>query len=602
MTTSNLPRYRINGVIDTGKPVMNNLENIANSAGAWITYDITDGKWAVVINKAETSAHSFDDSNIVGAIKLSGSGLDELYNSVEVQFPMRDIQDQNDYVRIEIPAVDRKPNEPDHTLTLTYPLVNQPVQATLLGFQELKQSRMDYIIEFSTDYSKNDVLAGDVIDVTAPTYGFTNKLFRVLQIQEIDSTNGLEYKITALEYADSVYDTGTLEYYLRSNADGVITIGDIGKMATPTITKTEVDRKPSVLVESTIPDNTDPTNQAGIIEGVEVWYYPIPASELPTWETVDDDARVYTLHSTVRPFGEVYAPGDDFSHSISDFDAANLLIKLRAVNAVTQGPYSTRSGLIAYVPKQTTDNITDTTEVDEGSGNILTSLGAAGLIGFLNSLMRDGSAGSGSLFEKIFSVFNTEEGFALNDPSLKQVATTTGSPQISVATGSHDTGTVLPPVLIANGTMHTVTFTPTYTGNYVIQCLFDTKGSIAAASPTDLYGYRGTVLDIVNSSTGNTVPDPTPGAPAGSVLRYIEPQDNLGVRFELYDNLSNLVSVQGSGGPGGNFWQDFILSDTVGLTSGTTYTLIFKYGWATTYANSNTFLGFDLSYNVFSTL
>jgi len=182
MTTTTLTRYRINGVVDTSKSVMSNLENIANSAAAWITYDITDGKWAVVINKAETSAHSFDDSNIVGPIKLSGSGLDELYNSVEVQFPMRDIKDDNDFVRIEIPAVDRKPNEPDHTLTLTYPLVTNPVQATLLGFLELKQSRMDYIIEFSTDYSKNDVLAGDVIDVTSSTYGFTNKLFRVLPI------------------------------------------------------------------------------------------------------------------------------------------------------------------------------------------------------------------------------------------------------------------------------------------------------------------------------------------------------------------------------------------------------------------------------------
>ena len=412
-TTTQLPRYRINGLIDTGKPVMNNLENIANSAGAWITYDITAGKWSVVINKAGTSAHSFTDSNIVGAIKLSGSGLDELYNSVEVQFPMRDMQDQNDYIRIDIPAVDRKPNEPDHILTLNYPLVNQPVQATLLGFQELKQSRVDYIIEFSTDYSKNDVLAGDIIDVTAATYGFTNKLFRVLQIQEIDSANGLEYKVTALEYADSVYDTGTLEYYQRSNADGVITIGDIGTMATPTITKTETDRKPSVLVESTIPDNTDITNQAGIIEGVEIWYYPIPASELPTWESVDDEARIYTLHSTVRPFGETYAPGATFSHSISDFDAANLLIKLRAVNAVTQGQYSTRSGLIAYVPKQTTDNITDSTEVDTGSGNILTSLGASALIAYLNSLMRDGSGGTGSMFKKIFDVFNTEKGFDL---------------------------------------------------------------------------------------------------------------------------------------------------------------------------------------------
>jgi len=519
-TTSQISRYRINGVIDTGKSVMSNLENIANSAASWITYDITDGKWAVVINKAETSAHSFNDSNIVGPIKLSGSGLDELYNSVEVQFPLRDMSDDNDYVRIDIPSSDRKPNEPDHTLTLNYPLVTNPVQATLLGFLELKQSRVDYVIEFSTDYSKNDVLAGDVIDVTAATYGFTNKLFRVLQIQEIDSNAGLEYKITALEYDATVYDTGTLEYYQRSNADGVITIGDIGKMATPTVTKTETDRKPSVLIESTIPDNTDVNNQAGIIEGVEIWYYLIPASELANYQNVDDEARVYTLHSTVKPFGEVYAPGAAFRHSISDFDANNILIKLRAVNSVTQGPYSTRSGLVAYVPKQTTDNITNNTEVDTGSGNILTSLGASALIAFLNSMMRDNAGGSGSLFEKIFDIFTTEKGFDAGDTSLKSVVDEATAGNINIRRAYTSTSVANYNVAFAAGASNNPlnainssfpamqltktypAYTPTISGNY--QFTVDMNGTFNQTSET----YTGTVneqfLRVVTLNIGTT--------------------------------------------------------------------------------------------------
>ena len=541
MTTTTLTRYRINGVVDTSKSVMSNLENIANSAAAWITYDITDGKWAVVINKAETSAHSFDDSNIVGPIKLSGSGLDELYNSVEVQFPMRDIKDDNDFVRIEIPAVDRKPNEPDHTLTLTYPLVTNPVQATLLGFLELKQSRMDYIIEFSTDYSKNDVLAGDVIDVTSSTYGFTNKLFRVLQIQEQDSNNGLEYKITALEYADSVYDTGTLQYYARSNADGVITIGDIGQMDQPTVTKTEVDRKPSILVESTIPDNTDPLNQAGIIEGVEVWYYPIPAAELPTWQTVDDESRVYQLHSTVKPFGEVYAPGDDFAHTISDFDQDNFLIKLRAVNAVTQGPFSAHSGLVDYQPKQTTDNITNNTEVDNGTGNILTTLGASALISFLNSLMRDGDGGAGSMFEKIFDVFQTEEGFDVASPSIKKLGLmANGTPMIIAGT---DRATITGIAQSANNstfsTIYTSSnFTPDVTGTYKLDMIVDQNTSGA-------YGGRGST--------------------------WSENEDNIQVRMLLKDTGGSTLITETSGGPGAFFWTDFVMTGEATLTAGTNY-------------------------------
>lgn len=566
-TTTSISRYRINGVIDTGKSVMSNLENIANSAASWITYDITDGKWAVVINKAESSAHSFNDSNIVGPIKLSGSGLDELYNSVEVQFPMRDMSDDNDYIRIDIPSGDRKPNEPDHTLTLNYPLVTNPVQATLLGFLELKQSRVDYVIEFSTDYSKNDVLAGDVIDVTAETYGFTNKLFRVLQIQEIDSNAGLEYKITALEYDATVYDTGTLEYYQRSNADGVITIGDIGKMATPTVTKTETDRKPSVLIESTIPDNTDVNNQAGIIEGVEIWYYIIPASELPTWETVDDEARVYELHSTVKPFGEVYAPGAAFAHSISDFDANNILIKLRAVNSVTQGPYSTRSGLVAYVPKQTTDNITNNTEVDTGSGNILTSLGASALIGFINSMMRDGSSGVGSMFEKIFDIFDTKEGFALNDPKLKQVALASNGPMISAA---NDTSTV-------TGIRQSV--------NDTDSVLFYTSSNF---SPTKTGLHKLDVIIDQNSS----------GANGGRGSTYNEVEDAIAFRIDVKDLTAGGTNVltETSGGTGAFAWTDFAMTGAVSLTAGSNYRLeatMINYTESNTSATADVTIGWN---------
>ena len=427
--TTTYTRYRINGVIDTAKPVMQNLENIANSAGAWITYDISDGKWSVIINKAETSVHSFNDSNIIGAVDLSGTGLDGLYNSVEVQFPNRDLDDNNDFIRIDLPAIDRKPNEPDNLLKLNYPLINDPVSAEVIGLLELKQSRVDLIVTFDTDFSKNDVLAGDVIDITNTTYGWTNKLFRVMQVEETDDNDGnIKIKITALEYDANVYDTSDINRFTRSNADGVITAGAIGTMATPTITKVQQDRKPYILVESTVPAS-DP----GLINGVEVWYYPIPAAELPTWETVDDDARTYQLHSTITSLSTTgfFQPNEEIDYYISDFNEDNFLVKLRAVNGTTQGPFSTRSGLIDYQPKQTTDNITDSTEVDLGAGNILTTFGLSTLLSLINGLMRDGDSGVGTFFRKIFSVLEDVTGVDILDP-------TKGGPIIVATSISYD--------------------------------------------------------------------------------------------------------------------------------------------------------------------
>ena len=98
MASTGLYRYRVNGVIDTNNTVMANLEALGNSAGSWLTYDTQDGKWAVVINRARTVDAYFDDDNIVGSITVNGTGLDNFYNSVEVQFPHRDLNDQADWI------------------------------------------------------------------------------------------------------------------------------------------------------------------------------------------------------------------------------------------------------------------------------------------------------------------------------------------------------------------------------------------------------------------------------------------------------------------------------------------------------------------------
>jgi len=407
--TSGFYRYRVNGVIDTNNTVMANLEALGNSAGSWLTYDSQDGKWAVVINRARTVDAYFDDDNIVGSINVNGTGLDNFYNSVEVQFPHRDLNDQSDWINIEIPDEDRNPNEPDKTLTLNYPLVNEPVQAQMLGLIELKQSRVDLIVNFTTDFSAINTAAGDVIAITNTVYGWDEKEFRVISVTESENESGITLQITALEYDSAVYSVADLYRYLRTNEDGIIAIGAIGQPGTPEVTKYERLSRPGIIVESTVPDNTDPDTPSGIVEGMEFWIYSIPSGELPTWEAVDDDTRSYTLYRTINPAsGSVLTAGDNIVLDIDDFDPGNFLVKTRAVNSVTTGPFSDHSGLVEYAPVQTTDAINPSTKVVDANGaNIVGALTASGLLALLKGLMADGSTGSGSVYKKIFDTYNT---------------------------------------------------------------------------------------------------------------------------------------------------------------------------------------------------
>ena len=215
--------FSINGVVNTDNTVLQNLETLCSAAGCWLSYDIGQGKWAVVINKDGTSSASFGDSNILGGINVSNTGLSELYNSVEIEFPHKDLKDRRDFITLSIDDGDRNPNELDNVLKIQLDCINDPIQAAYIAARELKQSRIDKVIQFRVDYSYLGLAAGQLISVTNTALGFSSKLFRIVKIEEEDDDDGvLSLNITALEYNADVYSTAGLAREDRYIDNGII--------------------------------------------------------------------------------------------------------------------------------------------------------------------------------------------------------------------------------------------------------------------------------------------------------------------------------------------------------------------------------------------
>ena len=221
MTTILNNPLMINGVISTNKTALQNLNTLTSSAGAFLTYDISQGKWAVIINTIGSSVKSYNDSNIIGSINVTETGVSELYNSVSLEFPHRSLRDQTDFVELTIPLEDRFPNEVDNILNIQVECINDPIQAQYIAGIELKQSRLNKIITFTTDYTSLGLKAGDLIDVTTAMYGYTNKLFRVTKLEEIDE-DIIGLAITAQEYSESIYDTSGLVAVEKNKKTGIL--------------------------------------------------------------------------------------------------------------------------------------------------------------------------------------------------------------------------------------------------------------------------------------------------------------------------------------------------------------------------------------------
>jgi len=214
--------FTINGLVDTNKTVWQNLEELAGASAAYVTWDPYTFKYGVVINQPGTSIRSFNDDNIIGAISITETPFDELYNSAEIRFPNKDIRDKTDTILYTQPPAERFDSEPDNKLSIQFDFVNDPIQADVIARTELKQSRVSKTISFTTDFQQLDMAPGDIIDLTNPYWGWDAKLFRIVEITQTDTVQGeIFVDIVAVEYDVDVYNYNDLTRLERTVNTGV---------------------------------------------------------------------------------------------------------------------------------------------------------------------------------------------------------------------------------------------------------------------------------------------------------------------------------------------------------------------------------------------
>jgi len=515
-------RYQINGLIDTGNPVLQNAEAILSAAGSYLSYDTHTGQWGIVINRTGASTADFSDSNILGTVSISGTGLQELYNEVKVEFPHRELRDSADFYNISLNK--RNSNEPTNVLNLRYDIINEPIQAQMLALIELKQARLDNIVKFSTDFSYYNLRAGDIITVTDSRLGLSSATYRIVNIGERQDNQGaLQMDITAIQYDANIYSFADLYRFTRSDDDGIVTIGSIGTPGTPSVSKIEQDSRPRLEITSNSP--------TGVVEGLEYWLTTDVGE-------ADDDLRSYTLIGTRRPEGGgVFTSGTavtlEYTTSASDF-----YVKTRGVNTTTTGPFSAVSGLVEFEPVQTTQAIDSNTSMFDETGALLTGLALVNLASKLLDLFGVGNDDK-SLFDQIFDTFEEETGTDLVGQATDGTLVVAGDLEVK------DSGTSLGPTtasidftggLTASGSSTITVQMKSGTGSKQILAWDDTAGE-----------YR--ILDAAGCLSGcdfiEEPEPPTPAVPCSLTIANLLPASS-GTSTESVCKLNPSVPYTGS--------------------------------------------------------
>lgn len=273
-------RYRINGVLDAGQTVLSNIDRIMSACDSWMTYNAALGQWSVVVNKAEAAAYAFTDNNIIGDIRVSATDITSSINQVEARFPFKDNRDQANFINIETPSGLLYPNEPVNKYSITYDLVNDSVQTHYLANRLLEQAREDLIVNFNTTYFGIQVDAGDVVSVTNSNYGWSNKLFRVVKVNEASLPDGsLGARLEMNEYNAQVYDDQTIAQFAPVPNSGLANVGFFSALSAPTVANANT--------IATVPhfDFICQIPATGRVVSITLFYTTSATPSLSDWET-----------------------------------------------------------------------------------------------------------------------------------------------------------------------------------------------------------------------------------------------------------------------------------------------------------------------------
>jgi hypothetical protein len=324
--TQTQPRYRIAGVLDPSQSCLSNVDQIMTACDSWQRYDATTGKWSVVINKATASSYSFNDSNLIGPITVGTVDITQMPNQVEAKFIDGTNRDQYGYVNESVPDSLLLPNEPVNKQTLAFDLVNNSVQALYLANRILEQGREDLLVTISTTYDGIQVNAGDVVDITNSYYGWTNKLFRAMQVKEYISPEGvLGAQIQLIEYNAGVYDNFDITQFTPADNGNLSSPNYFSALSAPN----PVNIYPYISVPSFDINVAIPTT--GRVTYVILYYTTVSSPSATDWKVLDQQSLSN---------GQVYAGGTTITFPHYTLPASSYYFAYVVGNEVAQSSLS----------------------------------------------------------------------------------------------------------------------------------------------------------------------------------------------------------------------------------------------------------------------
>lgn len=341
--TSTQTRFRFDGVIDTQRSIMTNLQDMATCCDCLLKYNEITGKWGVIVQKPTyTVAMDLNDSNMVSAINITPLDISGSYNVIECKFPDKTNKDSFNTAVFDLAQIAPSllyANEPVNKQSVALSLVNDSVRAQYIANRLLKAGREDLQVQVNINFQGIQLEAGDIVTITNSNYGWVAKLFRINKvIEQFDDSGAVTAKLTLSEYNPAVFNDVNVTQFSPSPNSGIGDPLTFGTLYAPVVTNeypTAVNPYFAVTVTA---------SQSGVIQYAEVWY---SAFQNPT-----TDQLIFAATSEIQSSGNPYAPGSVLpAILVSDIPSGNWYLFTRMVNSLGQSGFSPASTIFRWRPQ-----------------------------------------------------------------------------------------------------------------------------------------------------------------------------------------------------------------------------------------------------------
>jgi hypothetical protein len=204
--------FDTNAVLDSSQKIIDNVKKLLNPMRALFTY--TEGVYKLKIESTGSPVKTITADYVVGGAKVLGERKNNKYNRVIGTFVNPEKNWQQDTISFP-PADDSAlPSADQHATMLAldngtllegnfdFPNVTSPYQAEDLCEIILKRSRNQLQVQLRLTSEFLDLSIGDIVGITYPSGGFSNKPFRVLGMT---INEDLTVDVQLFEHQDNFY-------------------------------------------------------------------------------------------------------------------------------------------------------------------------------------------------------------------------------------------------------------------------------------------------------------------------------------------------------------------------------------------------------------